>query len=282
VQYIARPSLLANIVKLNTQISTIEVDPALEKPITLTSTANETFHADSVICTLPLGVLQSKTVTFTPSLPPRIQKAISNLGVGVLEKLFIRFSEPWWLGPIQNAGIGIEFYRFTSLKTTKQVMPRGTLNFFSLARIHKPQPVFGVFISTDLAKYLVALPKEELKELLQTHYIPHLPNYTADNPACQILEIDSSTWSADPFSGFGSYTHIPVGSDTGDENMKILSEKIMEAGDGGIWFAGEHTADTEMIDGVKYTTMATVTAAYKTGERAANHVIRTHTSELLN
>jgi hypothetical protein len=64
--------------------------------------------------------------------------------------------------------------------------------------------------------------------------------------------------------------------------MKILSEKIMDAGDGGIWFAGEHTADTEMIDEVKYTTMATVTAAYKTGERAANHVIRTHTSELLN
>ena len=56
--------------------------------------------------------------------------------------------------------------------------------------------------------------------------------------------------------------------------MKVLSERILPAGNGGIWFAGEHTADTEVIDGVKYTTMATVTGAYKSGERAANHVVR--------
>jgi len=288
VRYIANPAISNGIIKLNTQITSIEVEPDLEKPITLTSSSNETFHADSVIVTLPLGVLKSNTIKFTPSLTPKVSKAIANLGVGVLEKIFIRFSKAWWLTSPRKSNLlkptqyGLEFYRFTSLETTTKFMPRGSLTFFSLARIHNPQPVFGIFVSTTLAKYLVALPREQLQEILQIYYIPHLPNYSTEDPTCQILQIDSSTWSADPLSGYGSYTHIPAGSDTGDENMRILAEKIIDAGEGGVWFAGEHTADTEIIDGVKYTTMATVTGAYKTGERAANHVIRAHTSELLN
>jgi monoamine oxidase len=242
--------------------------------ITLKSANNEIFHADSVIVTIPLGLLKRNAIQFTPSLPSPVKKAISNLGFGVLEKLFIRFSEAWWLTSLKDLeSIGLEFYRFTSLLSTKGTLPPGNLNFFSLARIHTPQPVFGIFISTELAKYLVSLPKEELMSMLQTFYIPHLPNYDKNNPACQILELEHSSWSQDPFSGFGSYTHIPAGSDTGDGNMKVLSERILPAGNGGIWFAGEHTADTEVIDGVKYTTMATVTGAYKSGERAANHVI---------
>ena len=101
-----------------------------------------------------------------------------------------------------------------------------------------------------------------------------------DNPACQISEVDSSEWSRDPLSGFGSYTHIPVGSDTGDENMRVLAERIFSTADGmgGVWFAGEHTADTEIIDGVKYTTMATVTGAYKSGTLAANRVLEHYRS----
>jgi monoamine oxidase len=284
VQYIAHPALSANLIKFDTRICSIDVNEEQDRPITLTSTSGETFHADSVIVTLPLGVLKSNTVTFTPPLPPPVRKAISNLGVGVLEKLFIRFSEPWWdISPNPHQP-GLEFYRFSSRDSTAPWhLPPGTLNFFSLSRIHNPHPVFGIFVSTDLAIALVALHPAELCEILQTLYIPHLPNYDAENPACQLLEIDSSTWSQDPYSGFGSYTHVPVGCESGDGNMKILSERIMGEGDhGGIWFAGEHTADTEIIEGVKYTTMATVTGAYKTGQRAANNVIRAFTSELVN
>ena len=120
-------------------------------------------------------------------------------------------------------------------------------------------------------------PKSDLKAMLQTNYIPLFPNYDARNPACRILDVVSSAWSQDELSGFGSYTHIPVGSDTGDENMRLLSEMILPAGEnGGIWFAGEHTADTEIINGLKFSTMATVTGAYKTGERAGNHILQTY------
>lgn len=118
--------------------------------------------------------------------------------------------------------------------------------------------------------------------MLQTYYIPYLPNYDAENPACQIIDVDCSLWSQDELSGFGSYTHIPKRSDSGNENMKILSEKILSAGKdgGGVWFAGEHTADTEVIDGLNYTTMATVTGAYKTGERAAKYILQTYKEDI--
>jgi len=154
-------------------------------------------------------------------------------------------------------------------------MPEGRMTFHSLARTHDPRPVFAIFVATKLGAYLVSQPKEKVKDILQTFYVPSLPNYDAQNPAHRILDIDSSSWSRDEFSGFGSYTYVPAGSDSGDVNMEILSEKILSSGDGGgLWFAGEHTADTEILEGEHYTTMATVAGAYKSGERAAKLVLR--------
>lgn len=203
-----------------------------------------------------------------------MQSAISNLELGVFEKVFIRFSEAWWLPVEENKSSDrIDYFRFICPLSTCEHVPRGTLNFFSLARIHKPEPVFGVFTAVDIAKYLVSLQNDELKSLLQTNYISHLPNYDANNPACQILEVDTTAWSKDPLSGFGSFTHIPVGSDTGVEDMKILSQMIVHAGDGAVCFAGEHVSEPELIQGLFYTSSGTVNGAYKSGERAANKIL---------
>lgn len=46
-----------------------------------------TFHADVLICSLPLGVLKSDAVTFDPPLPPRKRQAIERLGFGTLNKV---------------------------------------------------------------------------------------------------------------------------------------------------------------------------------------------------
>ena len=135
MQYIAQPALTQNRIKFNTEITSIDITSAKHKPITLRSTTNEIFHADSLIVTLPLGTLKENTVKFNPPLPHAVQKAISNLGFGTLEKLFIRFSEAWWLTSLDKTDprIGLEFYRFTSLLSTAQTsLPRGTLNFFPL------------------------------------------------------------------------------------------------------------------------------------------------------
>lgn len=139
--------------------------------------------------------------------------------------------------------------------------------------MYDPQSVLGIFASTKIAKFLTSLSKNDLKTILETYYVPHLPNFDADNPACQIMDVDCSSWSHSVFSGFGAFTHISVGLESGDHDLNILSEKILEAGKGGVWFAGEHAIKVEIIEGLKFTNMATITGVYQSGERAANDVI---------
>lgn len=50
-------------------------------------------RADAAIITLPLGVLQSGAVAFDPPLDPARQTAIDTLGMGLLNKTFLRFDD---------------------------------------------------------------------------------------------------------------------------------------------------------------------------------------------
>jgi hypothetical protein len=190
VQYIARPSLTKNLIKLNTKIISLTIDTKQPKPITLTSSTGFLYAVDSVIVTIPLGCLKRDAIKFTPPLPGNVHQAISNLGFGTLEKLFIRFNRAWWLEPVpKSQKIGLEFYRFTSLVSTTDMLPKGGLSFGSFARMHTPHPVFLIFVSTSLAEHLVTKPKDQLKQMLQEHYIPHLPNYDASDPDCVIQDL---------------------------------------------------------------------------------------------
>ncbi|MBD0694973.1 amino acid permease [Streptomyces sp. CBMA123] len=60
------------------------------------TTDRGTLQADHVVVTLPLGVLQSGAVTFGPGLPEDRQTAIGRLGVGVLDKCYLRFPKVFW------------------------------------------------------------------------------------------------------------------------------------------------------------------------------------------
>lgn len=55
--------------------------------------------ADRVVITVPLGVLQSENLTFEPELPATHVEAIASLGMGLLDKLWLRFDKPFWTEP---------------------------------------------------------------------------------------------------------------------------------------------------------------------------------------
>lgn len=57
---------------------------------------NEPIVADHVLVTVPLGVLQHGDIGFDPPLPLSKQTAIDRLGMGVLEKVVLRFDRPFW------------------------------------------------------------------------------------------------------------------------------------------------------------------------------------------
>ena len=46
--------------------------------------------------TVPLGVLQAGKMVFVPALPDRKQTAINRLGMGVINKIALKFQQPFW------------------------------------------------------------------------------------------------------------------------------------------------------------------------------------------
>ncbi|WP_104081940.1 flavin monoamine oxidase family protein [Cryobacterium sp. Y11] len=56
----------------------------------------ESLSADRVIVTVPLGVLQNAAIEFSPALPFAHRGAIAALGMGVLDKVWLRFDVPFW------------------------------------------------------------------------------------------------------------------------------------------------------------------------------------------
>jgi len=54
------------------------------------------FPGSHVIMTVPLAVLKAGSISFSPTLPTAKQQAITNLGVGSLEKVVLRFPSIFW------------------------------------------------------------------------------------------------------------------------------------------------------------------------------------------
>lgn len=228
----------------------------------MVTTADADILADAVIVTVPLGCLQRSTITFDPPLAPRIQSAISNLGFGNLEKLFLKFEVAWWI--TDTSSDAPEIFTFLPPNSLPRGLPSQLITMFSLASIPiYPQPVLAVYTADAWSSFLEGQSITSVADLFHTHYLPLLPNYSRD---CVIQDIFFTNWTTDPFS-YGSYTHVPVGSQNGIDDLRILGEKIagLTYGDGGLWFAGEHAGTADL---------ATVNGAMSSGSSAATQVLQ--------
>ncbi|WP_333894394.1 flavin monoamine oxidase family protein [Mycolicibacterium gadium] len=59
-------------------------------------TSQGVVEADRAIVTIPLGVLKAGTIAFDPPLPEAKRAAIERLGFGLLDKVVLKFDEPFW------------------------------------------------------------------------------------------------------------------------------------------------------------------------------------------
>jgi len=67
-----------------------------DERVSLRFDSGESLTVDRVVVTIPLGVLQTDTVQFEPALPLLHQRAISGLGMGVVDVVWLAFDEPFW------------------------------------------------------------------------------------------------------------------------------------------------------------------------------------------
>ena len=118
--------------------------------VTAATTQGE-FTADAVIVTVPLGVLKKAQLKFSPALSVRRQQSIRRLGMGVLDKVALRFPKVFWPEHINFLGhVSAEAGEFA--------------NFLNYARV-SGAPILVGFVSGSYAQRLEKLPDAEVKRI---------------------------------------------------------------------------------------------------------------------
>ncbi len=102
---------------------------------------NSMLKYDAVIITVPLGVLKKKRIAFSPELPAQKQAAIARMGMGTLDKLYLRFEEPFW----DNQ---------SNIITPQTGLPRGQFNFWFNMHKYTNQPIIMAFNAGTAAHQL--------------------------------------------------------------------------------------------------------------------------------
>ena len=80
-------------VRLGWSVNTVSL---LADGASVASSDGEVLQADRVVVTVPLGVLKARGIRFDPELPAEHLAAIDALGMGVLDKVWLRWDKPWW------------------------------------------------------------------------------------------------------------------------------------------------------------------------------------------
>ena len=203
--------------------------------IKIISADGKVITADYLICTLPLGVLKKKKVQFIPELTPRKQKAISKLGMGALNKVFVEFTEVFWEDTNLIRILDEPITGFSYAVNFNKLLGKPALCFL-LAGDHYPiQTVSESQLKEDVVKLLTKLyPRKNI----------------------QIAKILKTNWAEDEFA-YGSYSTYPVGSSVEDV-------KEFNVPEGKVYFAGEHAS---------WEFSSTTHGAWESGVSAAKKVL---------
>jgi monoamine oxidase len=204
------------------------------------ATEKETFHADRVLVTLPIGVLKAGTVQFSPALPAEKLKVIQSVGVGAIHKVVLRFEKRFWRNDEQMFGYASE----TSGQFTEW------WNYASLIGA----PVLSLWSYGDAARRLEqAGPKTAVEEALKALQVVFKDAVT--NP----VESAVTNWNADPYSQ-GAHLYLPVGASY--EQIDVLETPLGNR----VFFAGE---------AVSRQFPATMHGAWFSGLREAEKIAKT-------
>lgn len=198
------------------------------------------FTADKVVVTLPLGVLQNNAVSFIPALPTNKSNAINKLGMGVLNKCYLRFPYAFW----PSSADWLEYIPEQHGEWTEWV------SFQRAAQL----PILLGFNAADRGLEIEAWSDMQIvasaMKTLQIMFGANIPQPT---------DYQITRWASDPFA-CGSYSYNALGSTPDMRNT--LAQPLSNQ----LFFAGEATNKDYF---------GTAHGAYLSGLRAAQDVMKT-------
>lgn len=204
----------------------------------LVTTPGETFTGAGCVVSLPLGVLQSGRIRFTPALPADKQAVVRRLGMGTLNKATLLFPRSVIPSSLDFLGrMGSEPTRFPL--------------FVNLERLTGHPAVLG-FVAGHTARALETASDAQVVDAA-LRSLRDLLGASLPAPTAAVV----TRWHSDPYC-LGSYSYIPPGAQESDRDL--LATPIGNH----LYFCGEATQRNQA---------GTVHGAYLSGKRAASQVV---------
>ncbi len=203
------------------------------------TTDSDRYVADRVIVTLPLGVLKNRDVAFTPELPAAKRTAIEALGLGVMNKLALRFESAFWETEADWIGyVSEEKGQFSNWLSFQRSAGHPVLVAFNVGQ-------YGRAVESRSDEDLVAEAMGTLKRMY-------------GSKLTVLKDVQATRWQSDPFARCSySSPAVGMGANTRSDLAAPLADRV--------FFAGEATSESYP---------ATVHGAYLSGQREADRIIQ--------
>lgn len=213
-----------------------------------------TYLADFVIVTVSLGVLKAKGQTlFDPALPANKWQAISQVGFGIVDKIYLEFPKA-----IFTANEVDFMFNDPGIAYSAQDAAKDWTRFIYDAYADENlNNTVSLWISGEGAKYMETLTPQQVQDGCMQVLRRFLPGQSLPDP----INILVSHWSQDPYT-FGSFSYQSVASELAKVGPETLAEPV---GNGRVLFAGEATSETHF---------STVHGAIEAGYREAMNIVQ--------
>lgn len=223
-------------IELNTVVTAVTYN---NQGVTIT-TSKGVYSADRAVMTVPIGVLRSGDIQFSPTLPQSKLDAINLIGSGTINKTWMIFPHTFWdtntvLFQYMSDPKGhfSEWYSFDNLETYSVLM---------------------AFNGGSEAIEMESLTDEEITAeamtILRTMFGADIP---------EPVDVIQTRWNSDPFAK-GAYSFLRAGA-VAVRDRNNLAENVIER----LFFAGEATSVANY---------ATTEGAIRSGRKAAIDVLK--------
>jgi len=199
-------------------------------------TASAMYRARRAIVTLPLGVLQSNAVRFSPRLSEK-KAALEQLASGPVIRVAMRFHAPFW----EARAPGVAFFH----------VPEAAFPTF-----WTPLPMRAALITAWAGGPKAARLTGSSTARLLEQALASVRRVFGTRVEREVAAAYVQDWEADPYAR-GGYSYVLVG---GAGARERLAEPLAET----LYFAGEATDREEA---------GTVAGALRSGERAARQIL---------
>jgi monoamine oxidase len=208
--------------------------------VTVTA-AGQTFHADQVIVTVPISILQENVIEFSPQIPNHIQAA-NQIGFGGVVKFVFEFKEE-----IEKLETFKKIHDFRFIFTDLEIP-----TWWS--QLPQSSRIFTGWLGGPKSLSFTRDKQVQYQKAIET--LSTILKIDAARVESLLVDWHIEDWVADPFSK-GAYAYATPET---EEARKLLNKPVEET----LFFAGEAISEGE--------SMGTVEAAFESAEEVVRKV----------